>query len=114
MDIYGLISLHVWIAKVVADIWWKFNYNSPIRNILTEKSVSVQYLFYLLYIYFNLYKNQIVKMAICGFTGAYVWDNFLARSHNFLVSGHHHDAHKQPGETLENQCAQISPTQGTP
>lgn len=37
MDLFILISLHVWIPWVVTDIWWKFPINSPIKNIFTEK-----------------------------------------------------------------------------
>lgn len=49
MDLFILISLHVWIPWVVTDIWWKFPINSPIKNIFTEKKGKecwhVQYLF---------------------------------------------------------------------
>lgn len=33
---------------------------------------------------YNLYKNLLVKMTICGFTGSYAQHYFLARCSDFL------------------------------
>lgn len=46
MDLFILISLHVWIPWIVTDIWWKCPMDSLIKNIFTEnKCWHIQYLF---------------------------------------------------------------------
>lgn len=64
MDIYRLISLHVWIGLVVLDIWWEFVPIAPL-----EKQIGDVFSFYFIccmfLIIFHLLLLAVIPFSCC-------------------------------------------------